>query len=221
MFANVKFSNAVKFFEQGFRQRHNSLPYDVDKPCLFVGCYSTEDFNNIVNHRHPKQVMILGADVPAIDHLKYHDITFCSDKQLILNIFKDNNLKFINGCIELKDFSNFKPAPLGDKIYCYINRDDEAHKAKHKVELLQHAINYFGKDRFIFGTNGKTEAEVIEDYKQCFINIQLNPFAGYTTALEMAKMGRKSISNTIAPFAIPFTNEQHITNLILEQWKKI
>jgi hypothetical protein len=220
MFEKVKFSNAVKFFESGFFKRHNSKPFELNDNALFVGIYSESEINLILNHKYQKEVMVLGADVPNIDRVAHDSsITFYSDKQLILNIFKHKGLKYHNEPIELKDFSNFKPALLGDKIYCYINTDTEHNRYKHNTHLLEHAIKTFGESKFIFGVHGKSESEVIKDYyAPSFINLQLNPFAGYTTALEMAKMGRKSISNTIAPFAIPFTNEEHITKLIEEQW---
>lgn len=215
----MRFSSAVQFFAEGFRYRWNLKEFSPNDPAVFFGCYSNSDIESVLGHKSPKIVMLLGADMPNLKHLK-HDksIIFASDKQHNINIFKSENVKFIDAVIPVKDFSLFTPAPKGDKIYCYINQNNQAHINKYTAGMLDKVIQYFGVSKFILGTLGHSQVEVVENYyKPSFVNLQLNPFAGFTTAIEMAYMGRMSISNSEAPFSIPFKTPNEIINTIINQ----
>lgn len=210
MIEQLKFSNSVKFFEQDFKELWGLSDYlDTIKPCVFVGVYSSLDIHLITNHKGYKIVFFLGADIPNIPRLKgLKNTIFASDKQNILNIYKSLDMPYIDLIIPLKDFSEYKPIPKGDKIYCYVNNGNSSNLVKHKVELLKQLIEYFGIDRFIFGVQGHTQDWVKENwYKESFINIQLNEYAGFTSAIEMAYMGRSSVSNNLAPFCIEYKPE--------------
>jgi len=213
MITRVRFSPAISFFAKGFIERWELTPYySTNQPCIFIGCYTDADVDLIFQHPKEKIVMLLGGDLPNFDKLK-HDksIRFVSDKRHILNLYKDSGVNYFDGVIPLKTFKGFKPTTKGDKIYIYVNRGTPGHIAKHGLEKHKWLITHFGHDRFIFGVHGKSESEVIRDYyTPSFINLQLNPVAGFTSSLEMAHMGRKTVSNTDAPFAIPFLNENDI-----------
>jgi hypothetical protein len=207
MIEQLKFSQSVKFFEQGFRDVWGLGDYlDSAKPCVFVGVYSSLDLDLITNHKGHKIVFFLGADIPNIPKLKgLKNTIFASDKQNILDIYKSLNMPYLDLIIPLKDFSEYKPTPKGDKIYCYVNNGNASNLTKHKVDLLKESIEYFGIDKFIFGVHGHSSQWVRDNwYTESFINIQLNEYAGFTSAIEMAYMGRKSISNNSAPFCIDF-----------------
>jgi len=216
MIINVRYSAAVSFFAEGFTRRWNLQPYDANKPALFFGCYSYDDISAVLSHRHPKIVMLLGADMPNLYHLSHDkNVIFASDKRYNLNIFAAAGVRYIDKVIPLKFFSNFNLSPRGTKIYCYINQNTPAHIHKHGAGYLQQLIEHFGADNLILGTHGKTESQVIEHYyRPAFINLQLNPFAGFTSAIEMAHMGRRSVSNSPAPFSIPFSNIDDIIQII-------
>jgi len=206
----VRFSQCVKFFEKGFVDKWGlEAGYSHDEPMLFVGAYTIDDIKTILEHKHRKVVMLLGADMPNIDKLKNDkSITFVSDKQLNIDIFSQNNVTYFDKVLPLKDFSAFKPTPKGDRPYCYVNQWEDNNLIKHRWHLAE-------KYNPIAGIHGKTQAEVITDYyTPAFINFQLNPYAGFTSAIEMAYMGRKSISNSPAPFCIPFNKESDIQRII-------
>jgi hypothetical protein len=218
MITHCRVAYSVKFFADGFLERWGLVPYSQGQiaPTIFVGAYATTDINAILNHKGKKVVMLLGGDLPNIDKLK-HDksITFVADKKSILEYYSKHGVKFFDGVIPLKDFSEFNQAPKGDKIYCYVNQGTDSHLSKHGVTAIQPVINYFGKDKFIFGTHGKSQSEVIKEYYlPSAVNLQLNQYAGFTSSLEMAHMGRKTISNTKAPFAIPFKTHADIIEAI-------
>lgn len=216
MIKQCRFSNSVKFFETEFLKLWKLNEYsNINEPALFVGVYNSNDIEIIKNHKSFKIVMILGADIPNMLKLKgLKDTIFASDKQDIIDLFTKNGMPVINQIIALKKFDSFTPKQKGHKIYCYINNYNEGNKIKHRLNLLEPAINYFGNDMFIFGTLGHSKNEVIEWYSKSFINIQLNPMAGFTSALEMAHMGRPSVSNNKAPFCINFTDHNDIIRII-------
>jgi len=76
-------------------------------------------------------------------------------------------------------------------------------------------MDHFGEHSFVLGYQGFPIEYVYENYyKKSFINLQLNPAAGYTSALEMAHMGRTSVSNYPAPFCCPYKNTEEIIRII-------
>ena len=87
MIKQVKFSDSVKFFEQGFKERWKLEDYtSVNEPCIFVGVYSQKDIEIIKHNRSKKIVFILGADIPNMVRLKgIQNTTFASDKQNIID----------------------------------------------------------------------------------------------------------------------------------------
>lgn len=219
MIKQCRFSYSVKFFEKGFKDRWNLIDYtNPNEPCIFIGVYNSNDIEIIKRNSSNKIVFILGADIPNMTKLKgLPNTKFASDKQNIIDLFKLNGMPVIDKVIPLKSFEAFKPFTKGDKIYCYINNHQEGNKVKHKIELLQPAIEHFGLDKFTFGTHGHTQDEVINWYQNSFVNIQLNEYAGFTSALEMAFMGRKSISNNPAPFCLEYKSPNHIIQLIEQE----
>lgn len=221
MVNRVRVAFSVKFFEQGFKQRWGLKDYNVSEPCVFLGCYSNADIEAILKHKPKKIVMLLGGDLGNLSKLQHdRSITFASDKQAILNIYAGAGVRYINQVIPLKSFDEFTPAPKGDKIYCYVNTGSESHLRKHGIAAIPEVIKHFGKDRFIFGTHGLTTKQVIQNYyNPAFVNLQLNQFAGFTSSIEMAYMGRKTISNTPAPFTIPFDSDNDIIVSIENEFK--
>ena len=53
------------------------------------------------------------------------------------------------------------------------------------------------------------------------MNIKPSLTGGMTTAIEMAYMGRKTISNASAPFIVNYSNADDICSIITQEAKKI
>jgi len=204
-----RFSSHVKFFAQGFNNLWKLTPYwSNNSPCVFVGCYDTVDQTAILNHIGPKVVILTGTG-SQIEMLKG-----CKD---LYFINPDDTWKIaggIDGFIRknirpaMKDFSMFQPEKLGTKIYMYAGNDLE----KYGIEAAEQLFKVFGKDKFIIGQSGHGMNHVIENfYRPSFLNLQLNPGAGFTTSLEMAHMGRPTVGNFSTAWNIRF---ESIENLI-------
>ena len=188
MITQSRFSESVKFFKSEFNKLWNLKELtDKASPCVFFGVYSTADVELINNYKGFKVIFFLGADLPNLSRIGKRNTLFCSDKHNILDIYKSQKLNYYNGIIPVKDYNIFKQYPKGEKIYVYRNNTSEGTHKKFKLCLLEPAIKYFGKDKFLFGIHGNSIETMINDYyKQSFVNIQLNEMAGFASAIEMA-----------------------------------
>lgn len=198
----VYMSDAISHFHEGFRKLHGLREYDnQEAPALFVGMYSVADFNALKNHQGRTLVMFSGADMDNAPLVK-SEIVADSTQAAALRTLE--NIKIAN--VSYRSFEDFKTVPLGERIYCYQNANTEGNHQKYRRYLLNRVIERYGT-RVVIGYHPHTDEEMRQIYSECAIGIQFNPFAGYTSTKEMAHMGRMSVSNRIAPFTIPFTEE--------------
>jgi hypothetical protein len=208
-------SKSLDLFRDGFMSRWNIVPYhDCEAPALFVGIYSSVDVAKFNDHNGLKIVLFGGADMPNIKCLKGNFFVVCDEFSYdhSLSNYYSGKVKKIR--IPFKDYSDFKPVPLGNKIYCYQAGQSSLCGAKYRYDILKEVIKYFGSDKVIVGYQGHDIDYVRENYyAKSFVNLQLNPMAGFTSALEMAHMGRLSISNHRAPFCIHYKD---VADIILK-----
>lgn len=203
-FKQLKTSSAIKFFEQGFANKWQLKEYtDITAPTVFFGIYNNEDITAVEMHLGEKILVFAGADI--INYERFKHLNCISDQY----IFKKNLI------IPVKSYDNFKPTKLGNKVYIYSSTKNDAFHLKFKTNIIFHLYEQFGKDLFLIGYHGHTMQEMITNYySKSFLNLQLNKDAGFTTALEMAHMGRRSISNYPANFCLPYENIDDIIRLI-------
>lgn len=212
-------SSAINHFKQGFLKKWNlSNYYDINAPAVFLGVYTDQDVLAIKNHKGFKLVVFCGRDIFNAQKFKDINCYFATGVfQKELSIY-GNRVKSVNICI--KDYSEFKPGPLGDKIYCYMRTKESQHQLGYKVLIeLMHKI---GKEQFIIGYLGNDMTKVINDYyAKSFINLNFNPVGGITSVFEMAHMGIKSVSNYKSPFTIGYESIDDIVKTIELERKKI
>lgn len=203
-FKQLRTSNAIKFFEKGFADKWKLKEYtDITAPAVFFGVYNDEDVRAVEMHLGEKILVFAGADI--INYERFKHLNCISDQY----IFKKNLI------IPVKSFDKFKPTTLGDKIYVYMSTNDDNFKNKFRFDIVRELMNHFGTDNFIVGYHGHSIDEIITNYySKAFVNLQLNKDAGFTTALEMAHMGRRSISNYPAPFCLGYKSVEDIIELI-------
>lgn len=201
-------SPSLSLFKRGFLSRWNLSDYESPfQPTLFVGCYHyAGDILKINSHRGLKLILFGGADIPNIQRLDLRGLHLVVDQQtyaLSPLLHRIKVKQFLR--IAFKDYSDLKQMPLGDKIYCYQAGESEAHQNKYRRAMLQQVIDHYGSDQVLVGIQGHAMDEVVSKfYQPSFINLQFNPLAGFTTAIEMAHMGRLTVSNHKAPFCLPF-----------------
>ena len=208
-------SDSLSIFRDGFLKRWELEPYtNPNLPALFVGAYnSVNDIKRINDHKGFKLVLFGGADIPNVRMLNkgIHIVTdsFTYEHSLRRYLKLPYNYRFIR--VAFKDYSDFNKVPLGSKIYCYQSQPTPACQQKYGFDLLRVVIDYFGAENVLVGYHGHTIKEMIDYYySRSFVNLQLNPMAGFTTALEMAHMGRMTVSNHAAPFCLPFRSQAEL-----------
>lgn len=207
MITQVRFSYSIQQFKQGFIERWPGLSdyHDVNAPALFMGVYAESDVLAINNHKGFKLVWFTGADTPKAKYLKPGPNIKVVCNKFVYDTYIKPYLpwdikQFVD--IPIKSYDAFKPVPLGHRMYCYMNNPNSTRKyGRHVLEELK-AI--FGAHNFIEGYRGNTMDYVQENYyAKAYLNLQFNPLAGFTTAIEMAHMGRPSISNYPVGFCMP------------------
>lgn len=199
----IRVSESIKGFKAGLMDLYNLKEYnDINAPAFFFGMYRKEDIKAINNHKGFKIVAFGGVDTKNISEVKCGNI--------LIDMFKYQQLlskevkvkKFIR--VKAKDYSDLKQEPKGDKIYCYINKLKSAHH--YHDGLIEELRSIYGKD-IILGRQGHTMQQTINKYyKQSFVNLQFNPVAGGGTQIDMAYMGRPSISNFPAPWCYHYNS---------------
>ena len=212
-------SSGVRFFGKGFKKKWDLKDYySSTKPCIFLGCYQTSDVTKIKEHKGLKIVLFTGSDHVNIQQFVLEDEVFViSDTMICRDYFKD--LRNIKGSkflrIPLKDYSSFTSVSTGKKIYAYQGKPLRSFQSHYRKDLLDVVVRYFGEENVIIGYQGHDIEFVKENYyKQSFVNLQLTPTPGLITSIEMAHMGRRSISNYPAPYCIPFETREDVIKLI-------
>jgi hypothetical protein len=218
----VRVSNNVIFFAKDLMKKWELNSYNnVNEPCLFFGVYDESDVNIIKNHKGFKLVWFTNSDSKDLIN------KLVSVDNLVINYTEGLNLpkgiKFKKTSIAIKDFSNFTPTTLGDKIYCYIGNGHTGNKHGFPiVKEIEKLVDF----EIIYGKIGRDLECVKQDYyNNCFININITETgrSGLTTLTEMGFMGRYSISNTLDnfPCVIRYKNTEEIVKIINEESKKI
>lgn len=213
-----RFSESVKFFEPGFCERWGIKSYhDINLPCFFAGVYRIEDVKIINAHKGFKVVWNTGSTRRVFNKLKKDIIVM----QGVGVPFTSSKYKVKRCTFEIKDFSMFKPSPLGSSIYAYIGHDAENFKVHYGYDFIEEVrkkISY----PVIYGFRGK-EMDYVkrEYYDNCFVNIKPHSIGGFTTSTELAFMGRRTISNSDAPWCDPYRSVDDVVELINREAKKI
>ena len=230
-------SSSILFFKIYFMKKYKLYEYtNINKPCIFYGCYNNYDLNKIKNHKTLKVVIFGGTDT-------YHKKVDFSKKMLneiknIPNIFFISQSKFISD-----DLDNFNikytflpiaptiylkciPVLKGPNIYIYTNPDCES---TYGSEIYYRLINDFKDINFILTcakSNKKikyySKYELYRIYQSCFLGLRLIKHDGISATIqEMGLLGIKTISNGNSPACINYTNYDSIVNIIKDEQKKI
>lgn len=218
--------SSMIYFKEGMKQRWNLVEYhDPEAPTVFLGLYEPRDIQTLLNHRGPVIMIWGGADLKKSNAqlLKNRPNTFQVGYGWVKNILDNWGMASRNLIIPLKDYSRFKPTPLGNKIYVYKGIHGNRREYFKWDEYIQPLINEWGENNFIFGSGYDINYVHTNLYENCFVFIKPNERGGSTTMWELGHMGRKTISKNQgeAPNVLEFTDINHIAQLINQEAKKI
>ena len=218
MIKQVRFARSIRFFEEGFLQKWGVNPYhDKSAPCLFAGVYSDLDVGVINEHKGFKVVLNTGALRPEFSNINPENVVVCRSKQQAFDLpYKTKDATF-----PLKDYSMFQPVKLGNHIYIYIRKEQQREiMGAGVIQSLRLPYPVIYGEVSIGAVLMKIE-RAYNFYNHSFVNIKLTESGGWTTATEMAYMGRMTISNSKAPFCIGYESNEEMRELIIKEAEKI
>lgn len=213
-------------FAEDLRRKWNLTKYhDPYAPTVMFGWYDDKDFEFIKNHQGPLVIIWGGADLnqSRAQFLKNRPKTYQIAYGWVKNLLDSWNIPNKNLIIPIKDYSKFKPTPLGNKIYVYKGWLVDRGSYFKWNEYIQPLINEWGEDNFIYGMGHDIDYVHKNYYENSFVFIKPNERGGSTTMWELGHMGRKTITQNQgnAPNVLEFNNINHIADLINEEAKKI
>ncbi len=129
-----------------------SLNYDINKPCLFIGCFWNEDYKKISNHNSDKYLLWLGDDIEfnnnifIFDDINHFTLDIISN-ELLSN--KDIESKILNLDITQKIYINKINFHIRDYVIIFNSSSSEEFDLyfKNNISNLQNII-YFNKIEF-------------------------------------------------------------------------
>lgn len=226
-------SPTLGHFKNDWMARWNLSSYtDPDKPCVFFGIYKEYELQYLLNHRSHSIVVWAGGDIcdeneqiylnkiqracakPDCYHFPVWPCNF--------KVFEDLGANLIKLPIAVKNYSDFKPVPLGDKIYVYMGWKVFRKKQFNWESVITPIIEHFGKDKIIFSTDSSIEDIHENFYKKSFVNLKPNCAGGNTSMLELAHMGIKTITPVNqGPNCLTYESLDDIIALINKESTKI
>lgn len=219
----VAFGRTMSFFEKGLMDRWGLNRYhDINSPCLFFGVWGNEDL--ISNHK--SFCLIFPVDISCAQKInnvpnKENIIVVDRPHIKIPDRFKKFGKEF-----EIKDYSSFKPTVMGEKIYAYVGQPERREQFNlNLIQQIQNNINFdiiIGEHKNIYSYLDINTTKTMY-YNPSFLNLNFSTESGLTTVIEMAFMGRKTISNSPLKWEcmIPYDDLDDIINIINRESKKI
>jgi|688.fasta_scaffold09823_23 hypothetical protein len=209
-----------KYFGDGFRKKWNlKNSYDENLPCVFVGLYNGEDIKKFVNHKSYRIVIWGGADMVSshlnlVAKLINDGRTFTyAYPGYFSNILTKHNLKHKQIYIPFKDYSMFKPTPLGEKIYVYYGIHGNKPDYFNWDTIIKPIIKHFGEENVIYSKYKTIDFLKENFYEKSFVYLKTNEKGGCTTMFELGHMGRKTIG--IGHEGLPnFVSYKNINDII-------
>lgn len=223
--AHVSFM-VKQYFEEGFRSRWKLEEYsDPNKPCVFFGLYTEEDRNIFLNHKSYSIVIWGGGEFNDANIL----LAANKEKSILIGYgwmiekYKTLGIPYQKVILPVKDYSMFKPSPLGDKVYVYAGIHGNRHGYFKWDSMIKPLFKEYGEDKFIFTSYRDIDELIEEYYNNCFLYIKPNEKGGSTAMWELGLMGRKTVANSQGslPNVIEYSTIDDIKKTIDTEAKKI
>jgi len=207
-----------------FRTRYGLTDYvDSGKPLIIFGLYRPEDFDVFRNHQSEITVVWQGIDARELSPESVELLHSKKAKHYTLSHWLKESLDRYGIESEIKPISatvaNLEPCTKGDFIYFYSSNNSESSLDLYGAEMLSEIRKRTGLT-IIRANYGLYERdELIDIYKQCFINLRLTKYDGCpNTNLEMGLMGRRSIFNGDVPGSIKWNDVDDICENIIDEY---
>ena len=218
MIRQGRVSESVKTFD--FLGKFNLNRYnDINKPCIFFGCYVYRNDHKIILNRNSLAVLVWrGSDITSVPkEIMKSNKSRKNIKHVAIGSFIKKDLEKLN--IKYKYFPitstiiNPDPQPLGKYIYTYA---PNKFYNKAFIDELSQTFKIYNNER------NMTKEQEYEALLNSFIGLRLTPHDGLpNTVIKLGLMGRKCIYNGILPNAISYKNKEEVINIIKKESKAI
>jgi hypothetical protein len=214
-------SQSLEGLELGLIEKYGLMPYkDWQDECVFFGMYREDDFTRFVWHPPTKcKIVWFGSDalnLPTewIDYV--NQTTNIAVSKQVQATLKAKGIDSIYRPINAVIPSHYANVPNGDILFWYYGNAPEFYG----LELVDEIEQRLSISIVRVGHNELNKSELIETYKQCFLNLRLTPHDGCpNTNIEMGLMGRKSIYNGDLPCSIKWDSIDSICNTIETEYQ--
>lgn len=208
-----------------FKKKYGFTDYvDSLAPLYLFGMYRQEDLDIFINHKGPITIIWQGSDAKNIPVLFLSELRKKQVRHIAISHWISVSLQKLNiehECIAVSaTIDNLDVCPRGDSIYFY-SSDESKESADHYGEYMLEEIKQRIGLNVIRGTlTTYSKEQLIEVYKQCFVNLRLTKYDGCpNTNLEMGLMGRKSVFNGVIPHSLSWHNVDDICETIMREYE--
>lgn len=223
-------STLEQHFGDNFRHKWNLLKYNnINEPAIFFGLYTDIDIQKLLNHKGISIIIWGGGDMKNDNLmivkeliLKNKAYTFVYPGTLSDDL-KKLSIPHKSFYFAVKDYNNFKPNILGDKIYVYRGINGNRSKYFQWDSDIIPIIDFFGTNNVIYTDKIDITNLKKNYYDKSFVFIKPNIKGGCTTMFEMGCMGRKTIGRgkfDLLNFKT-YNNTQEVIKIIEQESKYV
>ena len=211
----IRQSWVLDSFKESFNKRwgmHDAI--NGSEPMVVFGCFHQNQVDFVARWEAPVVVVWVGSDslylrtgkygVDYTPILKAPHVKHVAISKWIIDYLSACGIPHIYLPITHVDFGQFKPKPLGDKVYCY---SPNSRPELYGAAIIRAVQGKLPDIEFIIrGSHTETPHFMMRElYDQCFIGLRPTSHDGQpTTVAELGMMGRKVIHNGLSPNCIPW-----------------
>jgi hypothetical protein len=213
----------VRSFRYSFLDKYQLREYyRKDLPAVFFGCY-TKQWHNIRAHQGELVVIWAGTDAYNLrfnpDFCKFLRENWFRIHHVAISRYIEEDLAsvglmFKSMPITPHGYAGFEPKPAGGSVYCYM---PEVRQEFYGIDTLNKVKKLLPATPFIIANvNTYSRTKLIHSiYPSSFIGLRLTAHDGLSNSVvEMALMGRRSVSNAGYPGTIPWTTAESVAQAI-------
>ena len=217
----MRVAPGLSFFKNKLLKKYGLNEYtDINKPCIFNGIYTMQDYMALINHKGHKTVVWCGSDAQFLNKDLINQagkIRHIAKSKFISETLTKKNIPHIllpiTPTTPIKNYKEKK----GENIYFY-SGEDRIKYGGDLVDIIKEKTDYN-----IIEANAKSfsEEELGKVYESCFIGLRLTKHDGLpNTVLEMGLTGRHCVHNGNTPNSLNYKTVEDIINHINNEYDK-
>jgi len=215
----MRVAPGLSFFKEKLLKKYGLKDYsDINKPCIFNGLYTMQDYMSLINHKSHKTVVWCGSDAQYLNKdliQQAGKIRHIAKSKFISETLNKHNIPHILLPVTpTSPVKNYLPEK-GENIYFYHGEDRKKYGGD-LVDIIKEKTDY----NIIEASSGTySESELQDVYKSCFMGLRLTKHDGLpNTVLEMGLMGRHCVHNGNTPNSLNYKSVEDIINHIENEY---